>query len=148
MYTKKTYFNGSIDSIHISETLAIYYLQRRSKTPLSRSITTFLMKTSTRYVSFQFNRDEEIIMKNIKTAIFPFLLAMCMHGLSVFEYRGQPRLYLTILYILASWLLYIYTIVQTEIFFTKFNFHYPLIMYFIVIVALAVVLITIYYHKV
>lgn len=114
-----------------------------------RSITMFATK-SMRPVNFRFDRKNgKIIMKNIETSVFPLLFVLCVCGLYVFEYpQGRPRLYFTILYILTSWLLYIYIFVKTKMFINKFFVNFPPVLYFITIVAFMFMLFNIYYHEV
>lgn len=93
--------------------------------------------------------DEEIVMRNIETTIFPLIFVLCMCGFYVFEYpHGRPRLRLTILYILTSWLLYIYLVVQTKVSIEKYDVNIPLIIYISIVVASIFVVLNIYYYKV
>lgn len=88
-------------------------------------------------------------MKNIQEAISPLLFILCLCGFGMFEYpRGRPRLYFTVLYILISWLLYIYIIIQAKTFLGRFNMDLFLITKTSIIFAVLTVLLNLYFNKV
>lgn len=87
-------------------------------------------------------------MTNIRTALFPLLFLLCLCGFGVFEYQGQPRLRLTVLYILAMWLLHVYVMVKTKRLLDTFTLDFPLIMKVSVVFTVMYMLIILYYYKV
>lgn len=92
---------------------------------------------------------KEIIMKNIERALFPLLFLMCVCGLCVFEYpKGRPRLYLTILYALGSYVLYIYFVLKANVFVPKFAIKLPPLMCFFIAAPSVFHVFSIYYCKV
>lgn len=90
-----------------------------------------------------------ITMKSIESAISPLIFVLCLCRLCVFEYpQSRPRLYLTIFYILTSWLLYIYIVMRTKMFIEKFTITLPPIAYFSTVAASIFMLLNMCYHKV
>lgn len=88
-------------------------------------------------------------MKNIQTAMFPLLFVLCLCGLGVFEYpKGRPRLYLTILYALASWVVHVYIIMQIDMFVNKFMISMPMVLKVTITFGAAYTLLGLYHNKV
>ncbi|CAL1676349.1 unnamed protein product [Lasius platythorax] len=87
-------------------------------------------------------------MKNVQAAISPLLIVLCLCGFGVFEYpQNQPKLYLSILYILISWLLHIYLIIETRIYCQTFKIDLDMSIETNIISGVLYMLLTFYYDK-
>lgn len=90
----------------------------------------------------------KLIMKTFQTAISPLLIVLCLCGLGVFEHHGQPRLYLTIFYILISWLIYIYIIIKVRLFLQRFTIMLPMSIVTSIVFAVLNIHLNLFYNKV
>ncbi|XP_011868451.1 PREDICTED: uncharacterized protein LOC105562319 [Vollenhovia emeryi] len=87
-------------------------------------------------------------MEKIRTAISPLLTVLCLCGFGVFEYpQNQPRFYLTIFYILISWLSYAYIVFKTKLFLQRNELDYPMFNHTNMVFAILYMLFNFYYNK-
>jgi hypothetical protein len=88
-------------------------------------------------------------MRNVQAAMFPLLTVLCLCGFGIFEYpRGRPRLYPSILYILITWLLYVYIIIEMRLLLKRFDIEIFLIIKTSIIFVIVTTFFSFHYDKV
>ncbi|KAH0947039.1 Gr24 [Eciton burchellii] len=87
-------------------------------------------------------------MRNVQAAMFPLLTVLCLCGFGIFEYpRGRPRLYPSILYILITWLLYVYIIIEMRLLLKRFDIEIFLIIKTSIIFVIVTTFFSFHYDK-